>query len=379
MSEVKRNYQLAVERKKRQRDPLFQRPLPSMTAAATPNAPNRGDWAWPLKPPLPSPSPPLELQFLPPSAAAASTDSRSSSASPWTIDPSRLQKLMMGSVAAPASSSPAIVPSISIRGSHVPDFGASFDAGVNKSLPSGWERCLDLKSGEVFIKKCDVNRRGAGLSPEQLRHHSTPSHEWKQARVRPSRGSVGVVQIDESLRWMQGSEPAIPIQKLMSNSTSYVNTDARLEEDERPTSPDGQPLCLDLDLRLTSDNRSRCVGGASDMACFRSSKSVSSTHGSNDVSSQSKVQPWKWQQIAHSFESPHPASIQEMVRESTMVTAVCSKCLMYVLLKKSNPTCPRCFNPIILDCGVRPLPAGNKRPRLELSPDDLSLSTDSSR
>lgn len=351
-----------------------------MTAAATPNTPNRGDWAWPLKPP----SPPLELQFLPPSAAAAaaaSSETRTPPASPWTVDPSRLQKLMMGSVAAPASSAPASVPPIGSRSSHVPDFGAFFDPGINKSLPSGWERCLDLKSGEVFIKKCDANTNGAGVFPAQFRHHFTQCSDWKQACARPSRASESIVQIDEqrldwSLKWMQG-KPAMPTQNLMSNNRSFMKTDVRLyREEERPSSLDGQPLCLDLDLRLTSDNRSRLASEASDIAISRSSKPISSTQGSRDVSSQIKVQPWKWQQLAHGNE--RPASIQEMVSESTMATAVCSKCLMYVLLKKNNPTCPRCFNPIILDCGIQPPPV-KKRPRLELSPDDLSLSTDSSR
>jgi ribosomal protein S27AE len=79
-----------------------------------------------------------------------------------------------------------------------------------------------------------------------------------------------------------------------------------------------------------------------------------------------------------------------MVGGSTMATAICSRCLKYVLMKKSNPTCPRCSNPVILDsssngaaisAAASLLPqASKKRPNsLELSPDDLSLSTDSSR
>lgn len=235
-----------------------------------------------------------------------------------------------------------------------------------------------MQSGEVFIKKCDANTNGAGVSPAQFRHHFTQCNDWKQACARPSRASESIVQIDDwSLRWMQGKS-AMPTQNLMSNNISFMKMDAKLyHEEERPSSPDGQPLCLDLDLRLTSDNRSRlATNEASDIACSRSLKPVSSAQGCREVSSQSKVQPWKWQQLTHGNE--RPASIQEMVSESTMATAVCSKCLMYVLLKKSNPTCPRCFNPIILECGIQPPPV-KKRPRLELSPDDLSLSTDSSR
>ncbi|MCO5602758.1 hypothetical protein L7F22_056896 [Adiantum nelumboides] len=355
-----------------------------MTAATTSNTTSRGDWAWPLRPPpppvMPSPSPPLELQFLPPSAAAASSATRPPAASPWSVDPSRLQKLMMGTAAAIP---PSPVPSASI-GSRVPvsDFGAFFDPGINKPLPSGWERCLDLKSGEVFIKKCEKMTHNLGVSPGLACWQAPHSNDMKQHFARVSKSGektpqIGEQKVDWTSNWMLG-KTVLPTQNTVGRGMpSFLKMEAKAyHEEHRPSSPDRSHLCLDLDLRLTSDNSSRLASEAPEFLSSRSSKPPSSAVNGRDFPGHARVQAWKWQPVTH--ENDRPPSIQEMVSESTMATAVCSKCLMYVLLKKSNPTCPRCFNPIILDC-VIPTSSVKKRPRLELSPDDLSLSTDSSR
>lgn len=257
----------------------------------------------------------------------------------------------------------------------VPDFGAFFDPGINRPLPSGWERCLDLKSGEVFIKKCEAMTNKTGISSRLAGWQATQWNDLKQLSVKPSRtceknGQADEQRLDWTPNWMLGKT------SLTTQNGKSKGMPAFMKMEDQPSSPDRQSLCLDLDLRLTTDNRSRLASEAPDLPNSQMSKPASSTMNGRDFSSHSRVQAWKWQPHAH--EDERPASIQEMVSESTMATAVCSKCLMYVLLKKSNPTCPRCFNPIILDCGAQTFSV-KKRPRLELSPDDLSLSTDSSR
>ena len=174
------------------------------------------------------------------------------------------------------------------------------------------------------------------------------------------------------------------------------NNDGRMsffESDrEMARSPDRESLSLDLDLRLTNEKRTRVLSESMPTNSRSLKYGVCSPQRNyNGVySPQSTIQEWKWRKLENSVISTNKptSNIQEMVCGSTMTTAICSRCLMYVLMKKSNPTCPRCSNPVILDCnsngGANVVsllsPISKKRPpSLDLSPDDLSLSTDSSR
>ena len=130
-----------------------------------------------------TPSPPItELQFLPPAAGAPlpnpsstkiqnimtiagghgheSSLSASFARPPqtWNLDPSRLKQLMMGSITTnsyPSSNGYAhqdLVPHGRDNSGASPSF---FDipgsTDTNKPLPSGWERCLDLKVNHIYI------------------------------------------------------------------------------------------------------------------------------------------------------------------------------------------------------------------------------------
>jgi hypothetical protein len=141
---------------------------------------------------------------------------------------------------------------------------------------------------------------------------------------------------------------------------------------------------LDLDLKLTSLPMPRS----------RASKPLAPSPRDRELCS-AKLQDWHWPAVQKKMEmemkmsKQPPAAAKKMLlasghgsspklSESTMATAVCPKCLMYVLLKKSSPSCPKCFSPIPLP----PSPAIHiaKRRRLldNLVGPALSLSTTSS-
>lgn len=210
----------------------------------------------------------------------------------------------------------------------------------NKPLPLGWERCLDLKSGEVFIKK----------KPE--------------------------FNVDSNIASMSTSCRSVEVLRMQNeaiNNRRKSHTDAATAEligveEGKATSP---RLCLDLDLKLTNGQ----IHPAD-----KSSTQASKLSKLCKLSKQSTLQNWKWQPrlpttVPGGDENSHSNIYEEasgLSRESTMATAVCPKCLMYVLLRKSSPTCPKCYTPVLL----HHQPHSSKRPRVEIAPaDGLSLST----
>lgn len=317
----------------------------------------------------------------------------------WGDDPARLHQLMMGSLRfGPQHQQPPQQQSVatavtapSANSSSVRDLGGVFD--LDQPLPSGWERCLDLKSGEVFIVKSASNVNAGMERKSRSRSSQKQQENWQQAwesstssKKLPDNES----RQDWSLRWLP-RKTAVSSEDVCGSGNGYKTRDedggnAKMGEERSPTGQvEREPLCLDLDLKLTSeqhppksDHSRKCLlinelpstkrRNVEDTCKVRTSSAVTATSARPPLREENMLQQWSWQS---GISSDQKASIQEAATESTMATAVCSKCLMYVLLRKTNPTCPRCSNLIILDC---PWPRSSKRPRLELSPDDLSLS-----
>lgn len=303
-------------------------------ATAQPD-PSPIEWTWPAKT-----KPPLELQLLPPSPFAASE-------SAWGIDACRLQQLMMGTCA----TSPA-------AGIHTPstDLGALSDGrGSLQPLPSGWERCLDLQSGKVFLKESD------GGASRVLQ--SRCEEQGKDEKSGSSSRGVEVLQLmnveqrqDWSLRWLEGDN----IQDGSGAAVNKKSSIASFNRDMPTVRLAGEPVCLDLDLRLTSRKRSK-------PSINIQGQGVPLSTGAANVMG-------KGQQQGPSTKEKRASDRVnlEVAKECSMVTAVCTKCLMYVLLRRSKAVCPRCSLPIYIE-GTATASVSRKRPLLELP----SLSTDS--
>lgn len=350
-------------------------PASSLLAMAAATPPSPLDWTWPASrpPTLTTSSSPLELQLLPP------TPFTTASESPWGLDPSRLQQLMMGSVDSPP---PLSTPLAAACNSSSRDLGALFDDNsAGKPLPSGWERCLDLQSGKMFLKKCEVVAKESQNSGNPCMEQSV---DWKQRGVETGNWPEAFSKPDQQRQdWSGGWKGEMILMSQhepLHGKKSFVSASTRLHQDTEGLSMlDREPLCLDLELKLTNQRSSSNIRfEAKEVTSLRPFDSTVPRPASNQSCVQESIQLWKWQDCANG--SDKSASIHEMTKESTMVTAVCSKCLMYVLLRKSNPICPRCSASIIVD-GAAALGSSvsRKRPRLDFSPDMLSLSTDSSR
>ncbi|KAF5459671.1 hypothetical protein F2P56_019598 [Juglans regia] len=187
----------------------------------------------------------------------------------------------------------------------------SQELDLDLQVPNGWEKHLDLKSGKVYLQRCN--------SP---------------------------------------SSPSISEHKPQTNATV-----PKLQDLNFPPSPSKITLnlfeqtCLDLKLVLSSSSsntyQSVCTLDKVKLALKRAEESTK-----------------KRASLCKSSLSPSYSSSSSSVREtqeedhdnqllSSPTVTGCPGCLCYVLITKNNPNCPRCRS-------VVPLPV-IKKPRIDLN------------
>ncbi|KAK3428409.1 uncharacterized protein LOC104451017 [Eucalyptus grandis] len=197
----------------------------------------------------------------------------------------------------------------------------SRDLDLDLQVPAGWEKRLDLKSGKIYIQRCN-----------SLRSSPPSSSDHKQ-------------QADQTLTRLQDlnfpPSPSKPLLNLFDES------------------------CLDLKLMSSPSLPSSC-----------SYQSVCTLDKVKSALEKAEREPFKkglpahWRSPSSSSLSPSNSSSSSSIREKnreandekvspTTVAAGCPTCLLYVLISTSNPKCPRC------DMMV-PLPS-SKRPRIDLN------------
>lgn len=174
----------------------------------------------------------------------------------------------------------------------------SKELDLDLHVPNGWEKRLDLKSGKVYIERC--NSPMSSIS------------DWKE--------------------WEKQQEKWVP-------ELQDLNFPPNLVEEN-----------LDLKLARATDCQSVCtlekVKSALERAERESGKKRSLNCGSSDLSSS---------RVCSSPSSPSSPSIKigevgqleeekspESSESSLFFAAGCPSCLFYVLISKANPKCPRC-------------------------------------
>ncbi|CAL0310254.1 unnamed protein product [Lupinus luteus] len=190
----------------------------------------------------------------------------------------------------------------------------SQELDLDSQVPSGWEKCLDLKTGRVSIHRCKTLE-------------SPPMFE----------------------------------QKLKVKETSPK----KLEDLNFPSSPSKVPLNLfddtSLDLKLFSSSlasnnyESVCTLDKVKSALERVDKEPRMKRTLFLKSSLSTTSP--------SYSSSSSSMKETQEEESDLISSPmavgCPSCLSYVLVMKNNPKCPRCNN-------VVPIPS-LKKPRIDLN------------
>ncbi|XP_024367873.1 uncharacterized protein [Physcomitrium patens] len=377
----------------------------------------------------------------------------------WGADTEKLMQFMMGQFGSSSSSGVKQVEvtldllgtaagSSPVRGSELDcNSSAEFlELDPDQPLPADWEKCLDLKTGELyFVNKSTgvrtsedprkVQQRVVAVMTRAVDSVPTASplaHEFlgskrsetlreESLRTSTSSGSSG------------GTSPRntnIPGHQLLSFSTGKQLWNLQLDDRRtvslnRTGSPKAQAppflsfsdeeesnLELDLNLaaggnspRLQQHNQQQSVctmemvekalkrtekalgkrempttsfgpkqSGSSSFSSLPSARGESWSHSSPSTSSSSSTSSRSGHQGASHHDdsqrlrpsAPGVSEAESRKIETTvtgaLVMGACTRCLMYVMLNKSDPKCPRCENEVPLDFSS---PPSGKRQRVE--------------
>ncbi|CAI9756736.1 unnamed protein product [Fraxinus pennsylvanica] len=182
---------------------------------------------------------------------------------------------------------------------------------LDLQVPSGWEKRLDLKSGNVYLEKCNSSNLSSSTS-ENNPQSSVNIAKRQDLNFPP----VPLIPFDDAA--------ALDLKLVLSSSASSMK------------SSNYQSVCT-LDKVKSALER---VGKESSRKRSISLSKSSPPHSNSSSST-------KDSEIDHE-------------KSSASLAAGCPSCLLYVLISKSNPLCPRC------NCIV-PLSVAVKKPRIDLN------------
>ncbi|CAI9784044.1 unnamed protein product [Fraxinus pennsylvanica] len=175
----------------------------------------------------------------------------------------------------------------------------SKELDLDLQVPSGWEKRLDLKSGNVYLQR--YNSLNASSSESKRQDLNFPP--------------VSLNPFDDA---------ALDLKLVLSSSTSVKSSNY-------------QSVCT-LDKVKSALERAE---KESSMKRSMSKSKSSSPHSSSSSSTKD-------------------SEIDREEKSSASFAAGCPRCLLYVLISKNNPLCPRC------NCVV-PLSVAVKKPRIDLN------------
>uniref|UniRef100_A0A0V0HJ57 Putative ovule protein n=1 Tax=Solanum chacoense TaxID=4108 RepID=A0A0V0HJ57_SOLCH len=176
----------------------------------------------------------------------------------------------------------------------------SKELDLDLQVPSGWEKRLDLKSGKVYLQRCNS---------------SSKTLEQKQQ-------TVGKLQ---DLNFP-------PTSKQPLNLFDEPNLDLKLLLPSSPSSSSYHSVC-------TLEKVKSALERAEKETTRKRSISVSMSSNSSSSVKDTEINQ---EHISSSF------------------AAGCPSCLLYVLISKNDPKCPRCHT-------IVPLPVATKKPRIDLN------------
>ncbi|KAL2473334.1 hypothetical protein Fot_49070 [Forsythia ovata] len=189
----------------------------------------------------------------------------------------------------------------------------SKELDLDLQVPSGWEKRLDLKSGKVYIQRCNSSNSSSSTS-ENKQQKTKSVAKFQDLNFPPASNEPLNIFYDASLDL-----------KLVPSTTSS------------PSSSNYQSVCTLDKVKFALERAEK--------ETFRK-RSISMSKSSSPPSNSSS--------------SVKDSDIDNEDKSSGSLAAGCPSCLLYVLISKSNPKCPRC-NAIV------PSPMAVKKPRIDLN------------
>ncbi|XP_073157886.1 uncharacterized protein [Henckelia pumila] len=194
----------------------------------------------------------------------------------------------------------------------------SKELDLDLQVPCGWEKRLDLKSGKVYLQRCNSLNSSSSTSENKPQISSKALTKFQDLNFPPtSKQTLNL--FDESTLEL----------KLVSSAS---------------TSPSSSSIC-------TLDKVKSALERAEKETVIRK-RSVSM---SMSMSMSKSCSP-----RSNSSSSIQDRDFDHEERFSGSFAAGCPSCLLYVLISKSNPRCPRCNSEV-------PVPVAVKKPRIDLN------------
>ncbi|GMH23454.1 hypothetical protein Nepgr_025297 [Nepenthes gracilis] len=188
-------------------------------------------------------------------------------------------------------------------------------------VPSGWEKRLDLKSGKVYIQRCSPS---SSSDQKNFTGQTSPSHVQDLNLFHQQSKSTLHLFEDTSLDL-----------KLMSSSSSSNNSNGACTLDKVKSA---------LERAARESCKKRSISSISSVSSPSSSSFTSVVKESDDDGTK----------------LPCKLSLFPSNQQGLMVAVACPSCLLYVLISKNNPRCPKCYT-------VIQVPVLTKKPRVDLN------------
>ncbi|KAL6998917.1 hypothetical protein U1Q18_000084 [Sarracenia purpurea var. burkii] len=182
----------------------------------------------------------------------------------------------------------------------------SKELDLDLQVPTGWEKRLDLKSGKVYLQRC--NSPNASSSSDHKHQSNGTVPKLQDLNFPPSSKQPLNLFDDTNLDL-----------KLVSSSSNY------------------QSVC-------TLDKVKSALERAEKETVKKRSMSMSNSSSPPSYSSSSTKQ----------------MNVDYDEKSSASFAAGCPSCLLYVLISKNDPKCPRCHSNV-------PSPIAMKKPRIDLN------------
>ncbi|KAL7103213.1 hypothetical protein ACP275_08G166200 [Erythranthe tilingii] len=198
----------------------------------------------------------------------------------------------------------------------------SKELDLDVQVPSGWEKRLDLKSGKVYLQRCNSSNSSSTTSENNNK------------------------KFEEDLNL-----PPITNQKTTTTTTLNLFEDSSLE------------LKLLMSSPSTSSNyqSSVCTLDKVRWALERAEKETARKRSLSIMSDKSSSSPPPRSTSSSSVKDSCRDRDGDEKSSTATVAAGCPRCLLYVLVSRGDPRCPRCNGDV-------PLPVGPaKKPRIDLN------------
>ncbi|KAL0300966.1 UNVERIFIED_CONTAM: hypothetical protein Sradi_6373400 [Sesamum radiatum] len=189
----------------------------------------------------------------------------------------------------------------------------SKELDLDLQVPCGWEKRLDLKSGKVYLQRC--NSTNSSSSTSETKPQSSKIMAKFQDLNFPPTSKQTLNLFDEA---------SLDLKLVSSSSAS-------------PSSSNYQSVC-------TLDKVKSALERAEKETVRKRSISMSKSSSPRSTSSS----------------SVKDSDLDQEEKSSASFAAGCPGCLLYVLISRSNPKCPRCYSNV-------PLPVVAKKPRIDLN------------